>query len=244
MRVRLVAACVSILTVGRPELALAELIEEPRQDSTAPAAATAAPKLPPPDLRPRVYVKDLDHLAQLVKEDAAVEAQAQALATRRTAALGVGGVLFASGLVVALTGLGNQNCHDSTPFPGAGTMRICETDPTQTAIGAGIAAAGALAAMVISPKPGDLLDVINGWNTAHPDRPFELSGGREPLLEQAVSPTTGEQKCTFNTDCPGGSCSFGTCSPFPPPSPAPAMGGLCNMGTNCNNGICMGPDCQ
>ena len=191
-----------------------------------------APRSPPPDLRPRLYVKDLDHLAQLVKEDAAVEARAQALGTRRTAALGVGGALFATGLVVALTGVGNQSCHDSTPFPGAGTMRICESDPTQTAIGAGITAAGALAAMIISPKSGDLLDVINGWNTAHPDRPFELSGGHQPLLQQEAF-STGEQHCTSNTDCPGGSCRLGTCSSLPTSCAfdSECGGGHCEMGT-------------
>src|ERR1700693_5913121 len=113
MHVRLLAASVSVLMVGRPAMALAQVAAAPRQDPAAAVGPPAAPTVSSPDLRPHIYVKDLDHLAQLVKEDAAVEAQAQALASRRTAALGVGGGLFVSGLVVSLTGVGNQKFHDS-----------------------------------------------------------------------------------------------------------------------------------
>jgi hypothetical protein len=59
-------------------------------------------------------------------------------------------------------------------------------DPTQVLVGAGITVIGALAAAMISPKSGDLLDAINAWNTSHPDRPFELSGGSHPKLDQVA----------------------------------------------------------
>ena len=189
MRFQVAAACLSMLLVGRPAVTLAQVAESLPQSFAAPASPAAAAVIPPPDLRPRIYVKDLDHFAELVKEDATLEASAQTLVARRAAAVGVGGTLLLTGLVVTLTGMGNQSCHDSTPFPGSGTLHICEGDPTQAAIGAAITAAGVLAAAIIFPKSGDLLDIINAWNTSHPDRPFELSGGRHPTLDQVAVPT-------------------------------------------------------
>jgi hypothetical protein len=45
-----------------------------------------------------------------------------------------------------------------------------------------------------------------------------------------------DDRCSFDSDCPGGSCRFGTCSPFPPDRQACAFdsdcpGGSCRFGT-------------
>ncbi len=134
-------------------------------------------------------MKDLDHLAELVKDDPRIAAQARSIASRRTTALTVGGVTIAASSVVFLTGMGNQTCRqEPVPFPGSGSTRICQGDPTQTLIGAGIAVAGSVLTALLWPTSSELLDVINDWNVAHPDRPFELSGGHHPLLDQVAVP--------------------------------------------------------
>jgi len=149
-----------------------------------PPAPPRGGVLPVPDLRPRIYVKDLDHLADLVKEDPAVAAKARDLASRRTAAFAIGGGLLATGLAVTLTGLGKQTCEQqSIGFPGSGTLSVCQPDPTQVIVGSVIQLAGVLTAAILAPKRGDLLDVLNAWNGAHPDRPFYL--GHEPLQQVA-----------------------------------------------------------
>ncbi|HEU4382513.1 MAG TPA: hypothetical protein VFR85_03330 [Anaeromyxobacteraceae bacterium] len=168
-------------------------------DPPGPAIAEPAEPPPPPpppgpglvaiDLRPRIYVKDLDHLAELVREDPTVAAKASSIASRRTNAMTVGGVTIAAGMVVFLTGMGNETCRDEpVPFPGSGSIRMCQADSTQSMIGLGITAAGSLLVALLWPGPNELLDVINDWNVAHPDRPFELGGGHHPILDQVVAP--------------------------------------------------------
>jgi hypothetical protein len=48
--------------------------------------------------------------------------------------------------------------------------------------------------------------------------------------------TTVDKTCSFDAQCPGGSCRLGTCSPFPPDPPScvldsDCLGGSCRLGT-------------
>ncbi len=86
--------------------------------------------------------------------------------------------------------------------------------------------------------------------------------GRAPA---ASSEASSPEPCSFDSQCPGGSCRFGTCSPFPPDaprcavdaecgggscqagtcSPAPrTIGSTCTYGSDCSGGICNGIDCH
>ncbi len=198
MRYRVVVALSLLVAAGTPAPVAADDAASPSPDPVAsPAPHPGAPvspadAIPGPDLRARIYVKDLGQLADLVKEDAAVEARARGLTARTATALGVGGVLGAMGLVVLLTGIGNQSCHAESvalPLSGPTTFQVCQGDPTQALVGGGIMAVGSLAWMLLMPGTGDVLDVVNAWNTSHPDRPFELSGGRREMLSQVARPT-------------------------------------------------------
>ncbi len=201
MRSSVVVGLSLLAAFGTPAPAGAEDAASPPPDPVAsppppPGGALAPPAtaaaIPWPDLRARIYVKDLDQLAELVKEDAAVEAKARALSARSGTALAIGGVLTATGLVVLLTGIGNQSCETESvalPLSGPTSFQVCQGDPTQALVGGGIMAVGSLAWMLLMPRSGDVLDLINAWNTSHPDRPFELSSGRHATLSQVARPT-------------------------------------------------------
>lgn len=127
--------------------------------SPAPAPAPATVPPPPPvrpDLRPRIYVKDLDHLAGLMKADAKLGARADDLRSRVHTSRGVliGGVVVSAGLEVY-----------------AATRKL-ENAPFLAGIG--VLLGSMLLSNVISPGRDDVLDLVNDWNTAHPDAPFDL----------------------------------------------------------------------
>jgi SH3 domain-containing protein len=140
--------------------------------ATALAAAAPPPSLaaPAPDLHPRIYVKDLDHLAELVKDDPNVAPKARELARKRTTAFTVLGVGLAGGAALTLVGLSQANNHRDLNDPnfgrndGAGAM----TAGLLTSLGA------VVVGLALSPSRNDLLDVINEWNVAHPDQPFTI----------------------------------------------------------------------
>jgi hypothetical protein len=172
-------------------LTIATLLPLPVRAEGTPAMRDTAPPVPPslppalvvPDLRPRIFVKDLDHLAELVKEDPAVAAQARALASRERSALLIGGTLVATGVVVALAAVGRESC-DAQPF-GSQTIQVCHpTGQGQMVLGGALSLGGALTAVALMPRRGDFLDVVNAWNVAHQDRPIELF----PLVAQVSPP--------------------------------------------------------
>jgi hypothetical protein len=155
--------------------------------AAAPATPTAAPVEPllssgPKASKPTIYVKDLDHLAQLVRSDDVVHPMAESLATRRNAAVGViiGGSIVGLGLMVlSFTAFTHQDCTDL----GFGNP-VCTTEPNMGAMIAGgaISIGALLVGLAVQPKRVDLLDVINTWNTRHVDSQFtidshEVSGG-------------------------------------------------------------------
>jgi hypothetical protein len=67
--------------------------------------------------------------------------------------------------------------------------RFCTPNTGLPVTASVISLSGVLAAVLLSPKHDDLLDVINAWNVSHPDRPFELYGShRGVLLDQVAAP--------------------------------------------------------
>jgi hypothetical protein len=144
----------------------------------SPRAAVGAALAPAPagapDLRARVYVKDIDHLAELMQKDEVIGAQARSLATRRTAAwvaLGVGVAagagLFAFGMNRYSSALDRSHDRpDVAPDTSAGTRLVAAGGATFTA--------SILAYLLLTPRRNEILDVVNAWNGAHPGEPFEL----------------------------------------------------------------------
>jgi len=159
--------------------------DAPAAPPTTTAAAPVTPAAPvasdtplrtPADSPARIYVKDLDHLAELVKEDAPIATQAQSLATRATASkVTMFGSVFTG---LALSGLGflvtSEDCSEPL-FEGG--SRFCHDRPTTGLLisGLGLALVGSVVGYAISPSRNDVLDVINTWNRQHPDQPFELN---------------------------------------------------------------------
>jgi hypothetical protein len=141
----------------------------------------ASPRPRPARVRTTIYVKDLDHLAELVSSDRVVHPMAEDLATRHTIANVAlwGGNLVGAGLVLAsVSVLDTNQCNPGLP----GYPDICSKKPNLAAlmIGCGVALAGTIGWFAIMPKRSDLLDVINTWNGRHPDEPFTLE--HEPGL--------------------------------------------------------------
>lgn len=132
---------------------------------TPPPAPAAAP-----DLHPRIYVKDLDHLAELVKEDPKVAPKARALAKKRTTAFTVLGVGLAAGTAMTIYGVSQMGNHRDVNDPDFGK------NDGVGAMMAGIVTSlvASVAGLALAPSRNDLLDVINEWNTGHPDQPFTI----------------------------------------------------------------------
>jgi hypothetical protein len=146
----------------------------------APPPALVAPLVPPPvpappppapDLRSHIYVKDLDHLSELVKGDPVVGPEAAKLAERRTTAWVVGGLGVATSIGVFVYGGSQFGKHSDVNDPRFGDQG---NGPAAMAIGAVVLAATVLVAGVVAPKRGDLLDVMNAWNVRHPEQQFTI----------------------------------------------------------------------
>ncbi len=135
----------------------------------------ASPRPRPARVRTTIYVKDLDHLAELVSSDRKVHPMAEDLATRHTignVALWGGSIAGGALILASATVLTTKDCVPSVGnYPGA-----CTDKPSLTAalIGGAVALAGTIAWLAIRPTRSDLLDTINTWNERHPDEPFTL----------------------------------------------------------------------
>ncbi len=189
-----------IVTAVLPFFARAEPAPAPDAGETAPPApAGAAPALPgstegaqvpgsaatpasratalAPSLRPPLHVKDLDHLSALVRLDAEVDPAARKLASRRSVARGVGGLGLAVSAGLLLYGLvqWEPNADQGGGYdPNRGKSTRAERAMFAGLIG--FPATGLLAAL-ISPRRGELLGVVDAWNTRHPDQPLTLDTG-------------------------------------------------------------------
>ena len=155
----------------------------------APAPAGSPPSTPSTQpgivLRPRIYVKDLDHMAQLMKRDAAVGAMAASLVHRRNAAVvvGVAGMALSVGLGIA--------AMNASSASGPAAMQSGKSPPGQDQFVASMVAlgVGSLLAVIIHPSRGELLDVVNAWNRAHLDEPIDLQ--YEPMIVEPAASAEG-----------------------------------------------------
>lgn len=155
----------AIALAGEPDLVL---------PAPAAAAAAAPPTSLPPDLAPRIYVKDLDHLAQLVSRDPVIGPKARRLEDRRRAGIATGIVGLGASLGLFVAGFVQMNQEFDRAFDSPGAESPGDDGKGLFIAGLATTAITPLVMWAILPKRGDLLDVINAWNTGHPDEPFEL----------------------------------------------------------------------
>ena len=126
------------------------------------------------DLRGRIYVKDLDHLAELVRADPDVGPQARRLEQRRRAAMTAGVVGFGASIALLVTGFVRMNRAFDRAIDSPDDQTPGNDGIGLVLGGLGTSAATPLLMWAIAPKRHDLLDVINTWNARHPAEPFEL----------------------------------------------------------------------
>jgi hypothetical protein len=118
-----------------------------------------------------IFVKDLSHLRELVKEDPTVVPLADSLVTRSRVSWG---------LVIAGGAIGLALVTLSFVFP---QKDLCDTDigcqenPNPGLLLGGLGALIVLPTVgwAIYPSRGSVLDVMNAWNTRHPDSQFTFS---------------------------------------------------------------------
>lgn len=138
--------------------------------------ATAVPR-PGPDLSPRVYVKDLDHLAALVRSEADLAARARGLERRRKAAVATGVVGFTASLALTAAGF-VQMSQAFDQASGAPPYDAPRKDGMGLVIsGLAVCAVTPIVMWAVLPRHDDAVDVVNGWNARHPAEPFELGFG-------------------------------------------------------------------
>jgi hypothetical protein len=121
-----------------------------------------------------IYVKDFSHLADLTAADAAVQAKATELARWRLAsnAVAIGGPLLGAALTLGGMFLGGQSCNaqgSCTPELNAPVMWS----------GVGLMSISTIVAFAIRPSRRDLLDLVNDWNSRHPNEPFTVDSQPE-----------------------------------------------------------------
>jgi len=147
----------SALQLGAPSAPAATPTPTPPPATDRPVRTeVAAPAQP----APKIYVKDLDHFAELVKDDPIVGPQAQRMVTRRKTAqvMGYGGMV---------TGLGLFGLAIATSKPN-------DFNGGLLGVGGALTLGGVVSLLALLPSQGDALDAINTWNSRHPDQPFEL----------------------------------------------------------------------
>ena len=176
-------------------LPLAARAEALAPESAAPpppsAVAPAAPTAPAPDLRARIYVKDVDHLAELLKEDPGIGARADDLAARASRARSVGwtgglvgSLLFAAGGMMAVNDVDSN--LDSPTFG----QRTSSRGPALMVVGTATVLASMAYALTQAPRTDELLDIVNDWNAQHPERQLDAAYLVPPVVvvEQAPPP--------------------------------------------------------
>lgn len=149
----------------------------PAAQTPAPAVATtpASVAAPAVDLRPRLYVKDLAHLAQLMKDDPDLGSTASSLDRRRTQSMAVAivgglaaGVLIVGGGVKTAT---DTNSDVNSPDFG---RRTSSAGPIMLGAGAAVALGSVIYVAARYPRRSEVIDVLNAWNTRYPDRQFQV----------------------------------------------------------------------
>lgn len=142
-----------------------------RLDAAAPAAPVQ-PVQPLSVVRAPFLVSSSNQLPPLMKDDSLLDQRANDLVAGQHQAIAAfaigGGAAVAVGLIGAID---EQNdCF------GSGFTRMCQKQPNWTLLGvaAGLFAVGMLAGALLMPHD-NLVDVVNAWNQAHPDRPLAIA---------------------------------------------------------------------
>jgi hypothetical protein len=136
-------------------------------------APPAAPVQPLSVVRPPLYIKDLDHLADLVKDDPPLEKRASDLADRLLDAR----IAYGASAFVLAAGTLTTFIVKKTDCVGSGPTMLCQQDPNLTylLVGMGVSAVIAAIAFGTAPRRDDFIDVVNDWNQRHPDRPLAIT---------------------------------------------------------------------
>ncbi|HXU61513.1 MAG TPA: hypothetical protein VN962_07430 [Polyangia bacterium] len=142
----------------------------PAPQALAPTRAPVQPLAPRRRAMPRakIYIADLDQLAEVVARDHVVSEMVDSLQTRRRAAIftmiggGLGGLVVT---VLGVTTFGHQDC------PAGLDPSFCVKTPNLAVMTTGIVIAGVaeVVGIVLLPKHSDLFDVVNTWNPRHLD---------------------------------------------------------------------------
>lgn len=168
MRARIAVALIAALAAPQLASARPAMIRVFEAD-VRPAPPPLAPPAQKPDLHPRLYVEDAGQLPRLMGTDRRFAADAESLANRRKASFVVGGLGVATAIALTFAGasaMSSQNPGDPNFNASAGSNLIL----------AGMAtfAVGMTAASLVYPHRGEVLDLLNGWNIAHPEQPLDL----------------------------------------------------------------------
>jgi hypothetical protein len=136
-------------------------------------AAPAAPVQPLSVTRPPLYIKHLDHLGDLVKDDPLLDNQASDLTYRQHNSRLVFGISLVTLAVVAVTPF----LVKKTDCAGSGPTMLCQQDHNliYLLVGSGISAAIAAIGLGFAPRRDEFIDVVNDWNQRHPDRPLAIT---------------------------------------------------------------------
>ena len=141
----------------------------------APVQAVAYPA-------PVLYIKNIDHLAEVVKSDDLLHARTKALVAERNQGLTVVIVSLAVGaalMVAGLTAFANEECTPSV----AGGSPHCMTMPSFPVMAGGVLVAGigTMIGAAMGPSRHTQIDVVNEWNARHADRPIMLDAPRPTI---------------------------------------------------------------
>jgi hypothetical protein len=135
-------------------------------------APPAAPVQPLSVVRPPLYIKDLDHLADLVKDDPPLDRRASDLAERLRDAR----IAYGASVLVLAAGTLTSFIVEKNDCVGSGPT-LCQQDPNLTylLVGMGVSVVIAAIAFGTAPRRDEFIDVVNDWNQRHPDRPLAIT---------------------------------------------------------------------
>lgn len=166
-------ATAMVLAALLPLASRAEIVTPARP---TPPAVQPAPASQPPDLHARIYVKDLDHLAELLKDDPAMGKRADDLAARlgRARTAGWTGGLVGM-LLVGAGGMMTVNDVDSNLDSPTFGQRTSNRGPALMVVGGVTLVASLAYALSQAPRRDELVDVVNDWNAQHPERQLDAA---------------------------------------------------------------------
>lgn len=146
------------------------------------------PLSPPPRAAPSVgsltYVLSPAHLARLTQDDDLVHPRALALVNRSRLGAGVmmGGLALGALIIVGASTVFTQNeCFTPAVPPGydGPVSPICQSHANHAMAIAGMftSAILGLTGVLLLPHQAEWYDIINDWNSRHPDRTLVVAPG-------------------------------------------------------------------